>query len=76
VPLLGTIKDKKILDYGGGPGVLVLALKKLGANVKLYDVSEEFRKQAAEKIGEKNVYNSIEEIPKNEFDFIIFKLKK
>jgi len=74
VPLLGNLKNKKVLDYGGGPGVLVFALKKLGANVKEYDISEEFRKQAAEKIGEENIYHTVEEIPKDEFEFIICNL--
>jgi len=74
IPLLGDLKNKKVLDYGGGPGVLVVALKKLGADVKEYDISEDFRKQAAEKIGEENIYHAIDDIPKNEFDFIICNL--
>jgi 2-polyprenyl-3-methyl-5-hydroxy-6-metoxy-1,4-benzoquinol methylase len=74
ISLLGNVKDKRILDYGGGPGVLALALKKLGANVKEYDISEDMRQQASEKIGEENIYDSVEEIPKNEFDLIICNL--
>ena len=74
ISLLGIVKDKKILDYGGGPGVLALALKKLGASVEEYDISEDMRKQASEKIGEENIYHSIEEIPRNEFNLIICNL--
>lgn len=74
IPLLGKIKSKKILDYGGGPGVLVLALKKLGADVKEYDISEDMRKQASQKIGKENIYETVESIPKNNFDFVICNL--
>ena len=74
ISLLGEIKDKKILDYGGGPGVLPLALQKLGGNVKEYDISEDMLKQAGEKIGVENLYWKVEDIPKNEFDIIISNL--
>jgi len=74
ISLLGNVKGKKVLDYGGGPGVLPLALKKLGADVKEYDISEDMLKQASEKIGKENIYHSVEEIPKDEFDIIICNL--
>ena len=74
IPLLKNVKSKKILDYGGGPGVLALALKKLGADVKEYDISEDMLKQASQKIGKENIYYTIEEIPKNNFDFVICNL--
>jgi len=74
ISLLGDVKGKKVLDYGGGPGVLPLALKKLGADVKEYDISEDMLKQASEKIGKENIYHSVEEIPKDEFDIIICNL--
>ncbi|MBS3165940.1 methyltransferase domain-containing protein [Candidatus Woesearchaeota archaeon] len=74
IPLIGKIKLKKMLDYGGGPGVLSLALKKLGADVKEYDLSDDMRNQAAQKIGKKNIYNTIEKIPQNYFDIVICNL--
>lgn len=74
ISLLENVKDKKVLDYGGGPGVLPLALKKLGADVKEYDISKDMLKQASEKIGEENIYHSVEEIPKDKFDIIICNL--
>jgi len=74
IPLLRKIKSKRILDYGGGPGVLVLALKKLGADAKEYDISEDMRKQAAQKIGKENIYDTFELVPKGAFDFVICNL--
>lgn len=74
IPLLGDIRDKNILDYGGGPGVLALAIQKLGGNVKEYDINSEMQEKASQKIGAENVYVFTEEIPKNFFDFIICNL--
>ncbi len=74
IPLLGDLKNKKVLDYGGGPGVLASALQKLGADVKEYDISEDMRNQAAKKLGAENIYHTVEEIPKGEFDFVICNL--
>ena len=75
IPLLGIIRSKMVLDYGGGPGVLAFALKKLGAEVKVYDISQEMRNLASQKIGVGNVYHSIDAISKNYFDIVII-LKK
>lgn len=74
VPLLGDITGKEILDYGGGPGVLALGLKKLGANIKEFDINPEMREKAGQKIGAENIYSSVDEIPKNHFDFVICNL--
>lgn len=74
VPNLGDVKGKNILDYGAGPGILALALKKLGANVKIYDINPEMRDKSAQKIGKENVYEKVQDIPKNFFDAIICNL--
>ena len=74
IPFLGKLQKKKVLDYGAGPGILVTALKKLGADVKVYDLSEDMRKQASQKIGKENIYDTVKEIPENNFDFVICNL--
>ncbi len=71
---IGNVSKKKILDYGCGPGVLALALTKLHANVKVFDISKEMSKLAGEKIGNENVYKEIVSIPKDHFDFLICNL--
>lgn len=39
--LLGTLRGKKVLDLGCGPGINALKMQKLGAKVKGIDMSEE-----------------------------------
>ncbi len=74
IPLLGNLKDKKVLDYGAGPGVLATAMKARGADVRVFDISPDMNKRAAEKIGRENIYDKIGNIPDNYFDFIICNL--
>lgn len=69
--LLGSIASKDVLDFGAGPGVLALALSKLGASVKVWDISEEMRAKAAERIGAANVYDALEYVPVEGFDIVI-----
>lgn len=72
--LLGTLRSKKVLDYGGGPAVLATALKSRGADTRLFDISSDMRARAAERIGRENVYKKAEDIPQNYFDIIICNL--
>lgn len=74
VPLLGNVRGKRILDYGAGPGILALALSRLGADVKVWDINADMREKAAQKIGEENMYQSLEDIPRDHFDSIICNL--
>lgn len=74
ISIIGDIKGKKILDYGAGPGVLALAMQKIGADVKVWDINGEMREKSRLKIGIENVYNNINEILKNFFDIIICNL--
>lgn len=74
LPLLGNLKDKKILDYGSGPAVLASALKARGADCRIFDISPDMMTRAGERIGRENVYKKIEDIPHDYFDFIICNL--
>lgn len=71
---IGDIKDKKVLDYGAGPGVLALGLQKMGADVKVWDINNEMREKAGAKIGSENIYRDISEVPQNFFDIVICNL--
>lgn len=72
--LSGEISGSAILDYGCGPGVLALALQKLGANIKAFDINQEMLNKAAAKIGESNVYRQLHQIPLGAFDIVICNL--
>ncbi len=74
IPLLGDLNEKQILDYGCGPGVLLSALQRLGAEAKGYDISVKFRQEAAAKIGANNIYSTISQIPDQHFEFVICNL--
>lgn len=41
IKLLGNVKGKKVLDYGCGTGLYLPILRKKGAKVKSFDISEE-----------------------------------
>jgi len=71
---IGDIKDKKVLDYGAGPGVLALGLQKMGAEVKVWDINNEMREKAGAKIGSENIYSDISQVPQNFFDIVICNL--
>lgn len=72
--VIGDVNGKNILDYGAGPGVLALGVKKMGGNVKVWDIGPEMREKSAMKIGAENIYNDVNEIPKDFFDIIICNL--
>lgn len=74
IDLLGDVEGQAILDFGSGPGVLAYALSRARADVHAYDISKEMRKLAGDKIGQKNVYASVEEIPRNYFAKVICNL--
>lgn len=71
---IGDIRGKKVLDYGAGPGILALGLKKMGADVKVWDINNEMREKAGTKIGSANIYNDVSQVPQNFFDIIICNL--
>ena len=72
--ILGNIEGKSVLDYGAGPAVIATRAKQLGADIKVYDVSLEMCKAAANKIGEQHVFDKVESIPNNFFDIILCNL--
>lgn len=74
IPLLGALKNKKVIDYGGGPAVLATALKARGADSRLFDISPDMRTRAGERIGRENVYKKVEDVPRDYFDFVICNL--
>ncbi len=71
---LGNVAGKKILDYGCGPGVLALALAKLGADIRVFDIDPKMLIFAGEKIGQDKVYTKAVDIPSSFFDVVICNL--
>lgn len=64
LPLLGNIKEKKVLDVGAGTGRLVSRLVNAGAEVTALDISEEMLK----KIKNKNIKKIVGEAEDLSFD--------
>lgn len=71
---LGDVEGKEILDYGCGPGVLLSVLRGAGANAKGWDRNKRMRSSAGRKAGHENVYQSLDEIPRNHFDYLVCNL--
>lgn len=68
------IKGTRILDYGAGPGILAGVLKKLGADVKIYEVNNKIIEAAGRRIGKENVFSNVKRLPQSFFDYIICNL--
>lgn len=74
IELMGNIENKNILDFGSGPGILASILKKKGSNIFTYDISKEFNKISAQKLGEEFVFFNEEFINEDYFDIVICNL--
>lgn len=68
--MLGNVDGLKTLDYGSGPGILALALKRQKAESFAFDINPNMRAQCAEKIGDGHVIDSIERLRDDTFDLI------
>jgi 2-polyprenyl-3-methyl-5-hydroxy-6-metoxy-1,4-benzoquinol methylase len=72
--VIGDIKGKNVLDYGAGPGVLALGVKRMGGNIKVWDIGPEMSEKSSQKIGAENVYKEITNVPTDFFDIVICNL--
>lgn len=74
IQLLGNIKNKRILDYGAGPGILASVLLRLQGDTYVFDISEEMNEIAAMNVGIERVYHSADKIPYKTFDIVVCNL--
>ncbi|MDO8553867.1 MAG: class I SAM-dependent methyltransferase [Candidatus Micrarchaeota archaeon] len=74
VDLCGNLKGKHVLDYGAGPAVMANRIAGLGADVSVYDISEEMRKIAENRLGAQRVFQDAASIPTNQFDIVLCNL--
>jgi len=77
ISLMGDVKDKKVLDYGSGPGVIDNELISLKANVDVYDVNEQIIKDARDKkVLDENIriLDNATSISINLYDFVLCNL--
>lgn len=72
--VLGDIKEKKILDYGCGPGVLLSELDSRGADAYGFDISEELINKAKEILPPYRLSTDLNFNSKNNFDVVICNL--
>ncbi|MBI5227797.1 class I SAM-dependent methyltransferase [Candidatus Micrarchaeota archaeon] len=68
--ILGEIKGKHVLDYGGGPAVIAARMKMMGADTHLYDINEKFLEIAGQKLGQENVHPDVSNILNGTFDVV------
>lgn len=66
----GAIKGKRVLDYGAGPGIIADKARQLGADVRVFDISPEMLRIAAERLGAEKAYETLEGIPTSSFDIV------
>jgi len=73
ISLMGDVKDKRILDYGCGPGVIAKELKNMGGIVDIYDINKQILHIAREQL---NICDdiAIDNIQKNIYDFVLCNL--
>lgn len=72
--LIGNLSGRGVLDYGAGPGVVASRIARSGGEVKVFDISTDMLRIAAEKLGAGNVYTNVTDIPADTFDVIVCNL--
>ncbi|MBI5047258.1 class I SAM-dependent methyltransferase [Candidatus Micrarchaeota archaeon] len=72
--LCGDLKDKKVLDYGAGPGVIAKRIARVGARVHAYDVSPDMLRIAAQNLGSEKVHTNVSEVTNGSFDIVFCNL--
>ncbi len=68
--IIGKIKGKRVLDYGGGPAVIASRMKMMGADTQLYDINEKFLEIAGQKLGQQNVHASVSDVLNGTFELV------
>ena len=74
IKLMGEAGNKRILDYGGGPGVIAKALKDTGANVDIYDINKQILRMANYRLADENIMSNKSSITQNTYDFVLCNL--
>jgi len=74
IKIMGDVKDKKILDFGCGPGVIGDALEEHDANVDDYDINEMILKILRKRVPDKKIKHNPTEIDINTYDFVLCNL--
>jgi 2-polyprenyl-3-methyl-5-hydroxy-6-metoxy-1,4-benzoquinol methylase len=74
IRIMGNVKDKKVLDYGCGPGVIDNVLEKLDADVDVYDINERILKMVRKRLPNVNIEYDATGINVNTYDFVLCNL--
>jgi len=74
IQLMGDVKNKSILDYGSGPGVIARALLDNGAKVDIYDINNRILKMAQSRISDQNIIYNKNKILDNSYDIVLCNL--
>lgn len=68
------VKDKRILDYGCGPGIISHALEEKEADIDIFDINKRILKIARKRVLEKHIIYEADNISENTYDLVLCNL--
>jgi len=68
--ICGDLEGKMVLDYGAGPGIIAKKMADKGADVHVFDISEDMLRIACKVLGQDKIHRDVREFTRGQFDFV------